>query len=399
MSPSCKNPILLAFTLAALASGQAVAQGAGVSAAAFTAKPSITLRWLNDDNVYAVNDEGEVPSDAVFSIKPEAHIVSDWTRHELRASVGADTRRFADLSSEDTTDLTGEVSGRVDVTTNLEIDAGFGLARQHEPRGDPDTPRSITEPVAYSSRRHHIGTEWHPGRLHFALGLREHSLSYDDGQSADGELILQQDRDRIERDWTFETALDVSDVRMFLRFARYQRSYENLTRGFNRDGSGNGRMVGVRHRVTSLLALEAFYGQRKHELADARLGDADGPVYGVTMDYRPTTRTTISVRAERTIEETALARASGYTRRAVQFDLAQQVTPKVALHCRLGADHRDYLGIDREYDHLFWSIEADWQPTNSLALGIGYSSQNRVADPAIEDYTRSIPFVRLTWAP
>ena len=405
MTSPCKwSSFGLALAFASLVSALEVsAQGgtraSGVSAGSFTVMPSVALQWLNDGNVYHVNDEQDVLSDMMLSVKPEMRVASDWSRHELRASAVADMRRFADLSSEDTTNLSGDLAGRLGVATNLEIDAGVAIAQLHEPRGDPDTPRSITEPVAYSSWRHHIGTAWHPGRLHLKLALDEHNLRFDDGRSADGELILQQDRDRIERDWTLETALDVSDVRMFLRLARYQRSYENLTRGFNRDGTGNGRMVGLTYRASGLLALEAFYGQRTYELADARLRDADGPVYGLVMDYRPSSFTMIGMRAERSIEETALVRASAFTRRAMQIDLTHQLTPAIVVHGQFGTEHRDYLGIDREYDHRFWSVEAEWQATRSLALGMGYSNQDRDALPAFDEYARSVPFLRLRWAP
>ncbi len=364
---------------------------------AFLVAPSIEVELADDGNIYRANSKrGRAPGDRVLSVKPTVDAFSGWSRHELRFGAGIDARRHTDLGEEDVTDVFGEFGGRLDLSSAVQFDFVLDAAKLHEQRGDPDTAASVTEPVGYSRRGVDAGLAWRPGRWHLGMSLRADGVSFDDGRSGAGHLIVQSDRDRTERDYTFETGVQVlADGRMFLRLIRHERSYDRLTRGFDRNSSGHARVVGINYDVSGLISLEAFVGSRTQTPDDPRLREIDGPIFGLTAHYQPTMLAAAEVTVERAIEESALAMATGFIRTSVEVALSYQPRRAVTLRGRFGTEQRDYQGVDNEYDQRYWSVEGIWQRTRWSELAVGYGRDKRDGNPERDDYQRTVPFLRV----
>ena len=86
----------------------------GVRAGSSLIFPKVELGTAYDDNVFATenNEEG----DFLFQVLPTVTVQSDFSRHALKFSAGADIGRYADQTSENYIDYFFTGGGRFDVT-------------------------------------------------------------------------------------------------------------------------------------------------------------------------------------------------------------------------------------------------------------------------------------------
>ena len=91
----------------------------GVRAGGFLIFPKVEVGTTYDDNVFATENDEE--GDFIFQVLPTVTAQSDFSRHQLRFSAGADVGRYADKTSENYIDYFVTGAGRFDVTGDLAL--------------------------------------------------------------------------------------------------------------------------------------------------------------------------------------------------------------------------------------------------------------------------------------
>jgi len=121
----------------------------GVRLGAFMAYPRLTASLESNDNVYARPERAE-QDDIFYTIAPEVRLRSNWSRHALGGYVNGAIARYNDLKSEDVETWSTGANGRLDVdrTANLTLAADY--SDLNEARTAPDTPGTVSEPIAYT---------------------------------------------------------------------------------------------------------------------------------------------------------------------------------------------------------------------------------------------------------
>ena len=106
----------------------------GVHTGGFTVYPSFGVNLSQNDNVYYTPTDQK--SDTIVTIAPQIVVASNWNRHQLQATIGANYSDYLTYSSEDMLNTNLAMSGRVDVHGNSNLFGGFSLSQNHEPRFD-----------------------------------------------------------------------------------------------------------------------------------------------------------------------------------------------------------------------------------------------------------------------
>lgn len=163
---------------------------AGLPWGSFQLYPSITLSHGLDSNLY-----GEARNETrgwVTTLTPAVEARSQWTRHGLELSAGADLMRYPAHGAENTDDYWLKAAGHLDLSDSSRLFGQAYARRDHEERGSPESTSGET-PTVYDTRGAVVGLNQRFGDLTVRLGLVRETLDFD---TPAGIVGTNDDRDR-----------------------------------------------------------------------------------------------------------------------------------------------------------------------------------------------------------
>lgn len=362
----------------------------GVRVRSFLFFPKLVVEEEYNDNIFATEQETE--DDFITRVAPTMTIESDWSRHFLRFSTGAEFGLHAHNQNEDYTDYFAETEGRLDVTRDLDLRLGGGYARIHEERTDPDSTagRNPTEIDRYRAFAIYNQTF---GRIGGRLEGRFLRFDYmDDGINGPGE-INNDDRDRNVYEGSLRTSYEIlpPDYEAFIQFGGNHRKYDRTPDdgGFDRDSYGWNARTGIALDLGGLVFGEAYVGYFDQIFdSDDNLDDIDGFTYGLAFDWNVTPLTTVNVFGDRTVRETVQTErdngvvrgASGALRSSVGLGVDHELLRTLILSSDFLYYNDDFEGIDREDDNLEYALGARYFLNRNLYLNATYGLRRRLSN-------------------
>ena len=201
----------------------------GVRAGSFLIFPKVELGTTYDDNVFATENDEE--GDFLFQVLPTVTAQSDFSRHQLRFSAGADVGRYADQTSENYIDYFVTGAGRFDVTGDSALLTNLSYRQLHEDRGDPNSPTTASEPIEFSRTNAELAYQQRFNRVTGRIGIGAENENYDDVASITGTTLDQDNRDRWAYSATGQVGYDLyPGYQPFLRFTYTRTEYDEGTR-------------------------------------------------------------------------------------------------------------------------------------------------------------------------
>ncbi len=360
----------------------------GVGVGSFRLFPTLTIYGLYDDNVYNTNVD-EVSS-ALFRFTPQAVLQSDWSRHELKLTAGADIYQYADASSENRVDFRTRLDGRIDVTRPFRILLNAGYEIRHEERGSADALAGAAEPTEYDIIPLGLKFDYLASRF----GVRV-ELGYNDFRWADTKLIAlpsvdNSDRDRTDFTATLKLRYEFSPgYKAFVSATYLDRNYDlGFDRnGQNRDASGAYYDAGVSFELSRLLTGEVFAGYSSFDFADPAFPSASGFDYGAALIWYPTELTTVRFDARRSLETTTLINVGGVYTGLLALSVDHELMRNVVLGLELSYADEQFEGIDRTDQTYGVRVSGEYKLNRNYALGVHYQYRDRSSDLDIDSYS------------
>ncbi|MGF1639321.1 MAG: outer membrane beta-barrel protein [Rhodospirillales bacterium] len=350
----------------------------GVRAGSFLVFPQMSVQQEYNDNVFATRKDEE--DDFVTSLRPGLSIESDWSNHALNFSTGADFGFYADKNSQNYRDWNASLDGRLDVTRDIQLFGGGGVARLHEERGSPDDV-GTKEPVKYHLFSGFASYVHTLDRLNFTLTPEFRRHDFDDAQRFTGPSSNEDDRDRNELTASFRTGYEITpSYEAFLRLGGNRRKYDQTPddNGFDRDSWGYEAVLGAAFDLTGVTAGDIFAGYQKQRLNDdSNLDNIDGPTFGASLEWSPTTLTTIGARVVRNIETTTVNRASGLWGTLGEISVDHELLRNLLLNGTFSAAQNDYQGISREDWVYTAGFGARYMMNRNFHFNLGYRFRSR----------------------
>ena len=115
-----------------------------------------------------------------FQILPTVTAESDFSRHLLRFSAGADVGRYVDHTMENYIDYFFTGSGRYDISGDSSLSSDAAYRQLHEDRGDPDSPIGDAEPIEFSRTNAELTYQQRFNRVTGRIGIGAEKENYDD---------------------------------------------------------------------------------------------------------------------------------------------------------------------------------------------------------------------------
>ena len=223
-------------------------------------------------------------------------VQSDFSRHAVGFNVFSRVGRYFQETKEDYWDYGIEGNGRLDITQNNNLQGGFGVARLHDARDDPEDDATVAEsvrPVRFMNYDANLAYNHLFNRVTFRVtGVFDRNDYRQGAGTAD-----QNDRDRNIYTGLLRVGYNVSPrINTFVEglYDVQRRDVHRDSDGFERDSNGWGARTGVDVNFTDLLFGEAFVGYRTEYFDDSAFDTESGVNYGVNLTWLPTQLTTVT---------------------------------------------------------------------------------------------------------
>lgn len=364
----------------------------GVRAGSFLIFPKIELGTTYDDNVFATENNKE--GDFLFQVLPTVTVQSDFSRHALKFSAGADVGRYADQTSENYVDYFFTGGGRFDVTGDSFLVGDVSYRKLHEDRGDPDSPTAASEPIEFARTNAELAYQQRFNRVTGRIGVGAENEDYDDVSSITGTTLNQDNRDKWAYSATGQVGYDLyPGYQPFLRFTYTRTEYDEGT--VKPDSDTYEAVVGTTLDLTNLLTGEIFVGYLSRSYDESQFKNFTGVAYGLKLDYAVTQLTSISGNVTRGVEEGFGAVPSPRDRTTFQVGVDHELLRNVVLSALAEYQMDDYQNTSQEEDFYLLQAGATYNLNRNFYLRGTYSYSTRDSNLPGEDYDRNLFLLRL----
>jgi hypothetical protein len=315
----------------------------GIRAGGFELHAGAELAWENNDNIFYFDGNFGI-SDDIIHARPWLNASSDWNRHALNFSFFADVASYSDFNSQNYTDWTASMDGRIDVRRGSAFNYGISHIKLHEDMRNPETQQSI-EPVEFSIGSINLGYAHQFNRLTLAVGYLHDKYNYQNGKDGEGQPVNNQDRDRDRDTWSARLDYNFSDqTGMFFGYAGNSVDYdlEFDRTGVNRSSDGYDIRGGIAWNITGVITGDLFLQYINQDYDDPLLSDISGFGLGANLDWTPTRLTSLNFTFSNTPQDTTLRGASGYYSSLYSLRIQHELRRNLLLNARVSYTDNEY---------------------------------------------------------
>jgi hypothetical protein len=325
----------------------------GIRLGSFLAYPQLTISETYSDNIFATENDRE--SDFITTVAPELSIESDWRNHALNFSTGLSKGFYADNTRQNFLDFYGQTDGRIDVTRNIGLTGGGGVARRNEDRSDPND-QGGRDPTKFWDSNAFAGYEHRFGRFRTNVEGTFQRLAYEDVSGNNGVgAVDNSDRDRNIYGGSGRLGYEfLPKYEAFVAIEGDRRVYDRTPddNGRSRDSSGITPVAGVAYDFGGLLFGDVFAGwkDRRYDSSDEK--NVNGPTFGGSLQWNATSLTTVTAVVAQDVLETTDRDASAYISTTGGLAVDHELLRNLLLNVNGSITNNDYEGSSRN-DYVY----------------------------------------------
>lgn len=347
-----------------------------VRAGAFEVRSRLGLGVRSNDNIYA--ESGNTTDDVIVGLAPEVELKSTWSVHELSAGVRADHREYLDQSDESSTDYTGYLRGRLDVTREFwvgaSLDGGRITEQRYEPASRVNTPlteydRADTALLA-AFRRDRFQVEGRVGSV---------SSDFDNGQDF---------RDLTESYASGRASYAISpDVAVYVqgRVADQDYDFAGSSLNPNRDGRRTTGQIGLNFELAAPFRGDIAFGYVKEEKDAAARPDTNGMSVDGRLQWFPTQLTTVTFTGQRDIFDPGLVGSGSAYNTTFGVRVDHELRRNVLLFGEARSRTIDFQDIDRKDDQGEFGFGLGYKLNRRARLDLSYMMRTQDSGGALAD--------------
>ncbi len=358
----------------------------GIRANGFIYSPFASFGVFFDDNVLSQGSNQE-QEDVYFNSQAGVKAESDWGRHEFGFIFSIDDKRYLDLTSDDTTNLTGGLSGRLDIYHDLSVSSNVSFAQLHEARGSSDADITANEPTEYT---HFLGTvtvdkKFSNSSLQVGGSIQNYDYKGSGQDSRDGYIYSAVVKKSyfVSPGYSFFGLLDAN----FRDFDSGDVSNAALQ---NRDSDGLEARVGVEFEITRLIAGEASIGYLYQDYDDNSLSDVEDLAFKFALLWNPTKLMTVSLDATRVVSETTVSDASGHVDTIIVAKVDYEIMRNLIGSPYVSYLFEDFVGSSREDEQITAGVSLEYLINRKLRAKTFYTYTNKDSNDNNFDYDKNI---------
>ncbi len=352
----------------------------------FILNSSLGLGVGYNDNVFST--ENNETSDTYFQLNPHAELQSDWANHSLSLGFDVNDTQFSSESDESTVDGEGHINGRLDVTREFALGAGFSGARYHQPRNDPGSPGAAVEPIEFGRSQLNGNATWTRSRFQLRGEVGQIDMDYKDVGAVGGGRIDQDFRDSTEDYFSVRGTYAVSpDVAVFLdgRFSNVDYDDPGTVLNPTRDSDQTNIHVGLDFELEAPFRGDVGIGYLTDDKKSALRPDFDGISLDGRLIWFPTQITTVTFTGVRTTFDPGLFTSATASLTAFGVHIDHELRRNIVLFGDLRHQDSDFEGIDRKDSILTFAVGGGYKLNRNARVDLTYTLLNQDSSGAQRD--------------
>ncbi len=340
----------------------------GYQAGSFLLFPQIKFRIDRDNNIFRTESDEE--SDLITALDPSLHVISNWSRHSIKADAGANFNRYRDNENEDNEKLWFDLEATIDADRDTAINPHLNWYSDVESRGSADEAGGRT-PTEYDTSVLGVSVLHRPGRIVLEGGFDISKLDYSDVKDSNGANINNDDRDREEQSFTATIGYEIKPgINAFVRYGNTEIEYDSRVDDNNlrRDSSETEYYIGTDLDLTSILMGEVALGQVESDYDDPRFDKVRETAALVNLYWHATPLTTVTVSMTTSVEETTDSSSPGFVKDNFTLALFHELRRNLVLEASYSLTKHHYESNSRKDDIQGFTLKADYDINRSLFL-------------------------------
>jgi hypothetical protein len=358
----------------------------GIQVGAFNVRPAVELTGGYDTN--AARTSRAKPS-WFEVVTPELLVNSNWTRHELTATLRGSYTAYQPASDLNRPSLEARMAGRFDISRDTYLNAeGHYLISTDRP-GSPNIQADLARLPIAQTIGGFAGIGQRFNRLELtAKGLADRTV-YEPSTFIDGQTETNDDRNYNRYGTVVRAAYELTPgMKPFVEGGADARVHDiAIDRfGMRRDSDGNYIKGGTTFEPSRILTGDIAVGWINRTYKDPTLKDVKGLTFDASLLWLASGLTTVKLTATTTVDESTVPGVSGVFSRevALQIDHAFRRWLIATLKFSVGFD--DYVGSPRDDDRYALSAGIIYKLTREMQLRAEYRHEWRHSNQPGNDF-------------
>lgn len=345
---------------------------AGIPLGSFTLRPSIDVSGEYNDNIFTL--PADKVGDTFIRIAPSAQLQSNWSRRSLTLTADAQIDRYANHSSENEADVDLSAYGIQELGAGTRVRL---IGRFHDARESRESENAFTlteRPVRYRTETGGIGLSQRFANVLISGEAGITHSNYFDARLTDGTPVDQDYRDNDLKRVRARAEILQSPALAYFAQATYDWTDYRLqsAAGLDRNSRAYELLGGVRFELPVLMRGELGVGYVHADYQGVQFRSFSGLAINSKILFFPTQLTTVTVTAQRSVEDAGIPTSSGYVvlNGGVQID--HELLRSLILSAKAQVERDTFNGIDRRDRRIAFGASADYRLNRTMSLRLSY---------------------------
>lgn len=352
----------------------------GIRSGSFLLFPSARYEQIYDDNIFSA-PTNEV-DDFIANISGALSLQSDWDVHSLRVDGTVRRLQYFENDTESRTDYGVEGLTRLNLGSRAIATFSAGYNQRTEPRRALQTA-SGESPVRFTVFDAAVEFDFRQNRFREQFGVRFVKDDFDDAfVSNNGNPIeIDQDfRDREGLEVYYRQSVRLRPtVALFAEVGGGVQEFDNDQPGLNvsQDSQSYAASVGIALDINKVARGEIGVGYQKRNFDSDLFDDISGLNIDASLEYFLSDLTTVSLAAQRSIENTAIVGFAGFYSTGGEIRVEHELLRRVMLFGGAKYTVDDFravngVDVDRTDKFLEFNAGAEYAFRRNIVLRAGY---------------------------
>lgn len=362
-------------------------------------KAGIRAQTEYNDNIFRSPSEEE--QDLITRIIPRVRVSSDLEKHEISFDARLEQGLYLENTENDYTDIRLEADGRYDINDFNALHLGVGYEREHIDIGSfiDDPESSLTEPVTFDVFYANTSYEGQYEKIKVATGVDFSNFDFDNVLALDGDLSIQDDRDRFHLDifnqigYEYTEGGDVYIRGTYSRISHDERI--DSSEDFTRNSDGFQIVVGTSlDNDNSPFSYNAYVGFTRRDFDASELPDVSIPDLFVDATWKVDERNKLDLDLSRTIRNSFSTGESAFVRSRARVRGTHKLNDQIAADLTLSytennfETNTDIEPLDREDDIFDIRLGISYEPIEDLVVRGEYRFDDRSSNDDTVEFDR-----------
>ncbi len=351
-------------------------EGNGVRiASSWVLQPELAVQGIYDTNIY--NIDTLQTADELVSIRPRLTLRSDFARHSLSLTGGADIRRYARTTGENSVAADLTATGLLELGDWINVKPQASIARGVEMRGTAGDQLLTDRPVIYTRRAARLSVWRTIDRLGVTL---DGGFSRSDYQNAtiNGNTIDLSGRDSSYADGSIRFDLGVnSRVKVYTRASVIKLTYRHQFAA-QRGSAGFALLGGMHLFVTNVADVEVAAGYLRQTFDDPALKPLGALDYHLAANWTPRATWLLTAAVDREVAPSPRNDVPAVFRTSYRLKARHSLSERWAVSANAGLVTEEYQGFPGKDKRLEGDLSMQYRLGTNVGIvaAVGYRHQD-----------------------